>query len=212
MFRCITLIIMLCVLAGVVYFGHGLLLEKAGRYLYEKDELKPADVIVVLGGEQSERVEYGVKLFKEGWARKDRIILTGGPVVGKHTMAGMMKEQAEALGVPANDILLADRSMSTEEDAVYSEGIVKKRGYKSLILVTSPYHSRRASVYFRRIVPGVTIVSAPVEKSWFRFDGWWKRSRDRDVVLNELGKMLRLWVFGMENNDTVAVHAAGEKA
>ncbi len=202
MFRCIKLLILFFVLAGAVYFGHGFLLEKAGRYLYAKDELKPADVIVVLGGEQTERVEYGVKLFKEGWARKDRIILTGGPVVGTHTLAGMMKEQAEALGVSGKDILLADRSMSTEEDARETGDIVKKRGYRSLILVTSPYHSKRALLYFRRLVPDVRIVSAPADKSWFRFGGWWMRGRDRDTVLSEFGKLIRLWVFGMRNGAT----------
>jgi uncharacterized SAM-binding protein YcdF (DUF218 family) len=212
MSRCVILIIALFVLSATVYFGHDIILEKAGRYLYVKDELKPADVIVVLGGEPSERVEYGVKLFKEGWARKDRIIMTGGPVAGKYTAAGLMKEQAEELGVPGKDILLADRSMSTEEDARYTEEIVKKRGYKSLILVTSPYQSRRALVCFRRTIHGVKIFSAPVEKSWFHFGRWWKRSRDRDMVLDELAKMARLWVFGMEKSDSVVVHdAAGDR-
>lgn len=209
MFRCVKLLIFFIVLAGVVYFGHGLLLEKAGRYLYARNELKPADVIVVLGGEPSERVEYGVRLFKEGWARKDRIILTGGPVVGTHTLAGLMKEQAEALGVPGRDIMLADGSTSTEEDARETEDIVKRQGYRSLILVTSPYHSKRALVYFRRLVPDVKIISAPAEKSWFRFDGWWKRSRDRDAVLNEFEKLVRLWVFGVQNGAAAPEVKAG---
>jgi uncharacterized SAM-binding protein YcdF (DUF218 family) len=196
MFKCLKLLILVFVLAGVVYLGHGVVLEKTGGYLLAKDELKPADAIVVLGGEKTERVEYGVKLFKEGWARKDRIIMTGGPVVGRHTWAGLMKEQAEELGVPGKDVLLADRSMSTEEDAEYTAEIVKKQKFKSLILVTSPYHSRRASIYFRRMIPGVTIVSAPVEKSWFSFDGWWKRTRDRDTVFSEYAKFIKLWIFG----------------
>lgn len=209
MFRCLKLLILLLVLAGIVYFGHGFLLEKAGGYLLAKDELKPADVIVVLGGEKSERVEYGVKLFKEGWARKDRIIMTGGPIVGRYTWAGVMKEQAEALGVPGKDIFLADRSMSTEEDAEYTADIVRRQRYKSLILVTSPYHSRRASIYFRRIVPGVTIVSAPVEKSWFSLDGWWKRPRDRDTVFSEYAKFIKLWIFGRRQSGPAAAHVAG---
>ncbi len=209
MFRCVKLLIILLVLAGVVYLGHGFLFEKAGRYLLAKDELKPADVIVVLGGEKSERVEYGVKLFKEGWSRKDRIIMTGGPVVGRYTWAGLMKEQAEELGIPGGDIILADRSMSTEEDALYTAGIVRRGRYKSLILVTSPYHSRRASIYFRRMIPGVTIVSAPVEKSWFSFEGWWKRPRDRDMVFSEYSKFIKLWIFGRRQRGTAEAYGAG---
>jgi len=200
MFRCLRVLIMLLVVAGVAYFGHSFILGKTGRYIYEKDDLKPADVIVVLAGEEEERVEYGVKLFKEGWARKNRIIMTGGPVVGRHTCAGLMKEQAEDLGVPGKFILLADRSRSTEEDAKYTGEILKKNGYKSLILVTSPYHSKRASVIFRKMLPDVRTISAPSEKSWLNFYDWWKRTRDRDMVLNEWSKFIRLWIFGVQKS------------
>ena len=198
MLRCIKLLLVLLVLAGVVFFGHGLILDRAGKYLYEKDELKPVDVIVVLGGEEKERVEYGVKLFKEGWARKNRVIMTGGPVVGKHTYAGLMKEQAEELDVPGKFILLADRSRSTEQDAKYTGEILKRNGYKSIILVTSPYHSRRASIIFRKVLPGIRVICAPSDKSWLSFDEWWKRPRDRDRVLSEWSKFLKLWIFGVQ--------------
>lgn len=189
---------MLLVLVGLVYLGRSFVLDKAGRYIYEKDELRPADVIVVLAGEEEERVEYGVKLFKEGWARKDRIIMTGGPVVGKHTYAALMKEQAEELGVPGKYILLADKSRSTEQDAKCTGKILKKNGYTSVVLVTSPYHSKRASIIFKRILPGVRIISAPTDKSWLSFDQWWSRTRDRDMVLNEWSKFIRLWIFGVQ--------------
>src|SRR5512135_1479950 len=152
MVRCIKFFLMLVILAGLVYLVRTFVLDKACRYIYEKDELKPADVIVVLGGEDKERVEYGVKLFKEGWARKDRIIMTGGPLVGKYTYAGLMKEQAEDLGVPGKYVLLADRSRTTEDDAKYTGEILKRNGYKSIVLVTSPYHSKRASVIFKKML------------------------------------------------------------
>lgn len=66
--KCGKLLVVVLILAGLLYSGRSFVLDKAGRYIFEKDELKPADVIVVLGGEVNERVEYGVKLFKEGWA------------------------------------------------------------------------------------------------------------------------------------------------
>ena len=200
MFRCIKFFILLLVFAGIVYLGRSFVLDKAGRYIYEKDELRPADVIVVLGGEEGERVEYGVKLFKEGWARKDHIIMTGGPLVGKHTYAGLMKEQAEDLGVAGKFILLADKSRSTEEDARYTGEILKDKGYTSMLLVTSPYHSRRASIIFKEMLPGIRIISAPTDKSWLSFDDWWKRPRDRDMVLSEWSKFIRLWIFGVQKS------------
>jgi uncharacterized SAM-binding protein YcdF (DUF218 family) len=198
MFRCVKLLVFGIICVGLLYFGHGYVLEKAGGYLYKKDELKPADVIVVLAGEEKERVEYGVKLFKEGWARRNRIIMSGGPVVWKYSWASLMKDQAESLGISGKAILLEAKSRSTEENAIYTKEILQKYGYKSIILVTSPYHSKRASVIFGRVLgSGVKIINAPSETSWFKFDNWWKRRRDRDTVLSEYSKFIRIWTFGV---------------
>jgi hypothetical protein len=48
----------------------------------------------------------------------------------------------------------------------------------------------------------ITVISAPADKSWFRFNEWWKRSRDRRYVLSEYSKFMYLWIFGVK--DTVS--------
>lgn len=195
--RLLKLFILLALLAVPLYFFHGLLLTKATKYLYYEDELKPADVIVVLSGEETERVEYGVKLFKEGWARKDKMILSGGPVVWKYTYASLMEEYAVHLGVPKKAILLEEKSTSTEENARFTKEILKRHGYTSLILVTSPYHSKRVFKIFKKIMGDeIKILSAPSEESWFKFKDWWKRKKDRKAVLSEYSKFLQFWIFG----------------
>jgi uncharacterized SAM-binding protein YcdF (DUF218 family) len=134
--------ILLGILAALVFFGHPFLINR--KFIYKKDELKPADVIVVLAGEEKESVEYGAYLFREEWAKKDRIIMSGGPLVWKYSWSSLMKEHDEHLGIPGKNILLEDKSLTTEENARYTKEILQKNGYKSVILVTSPYHSRRA--------------------------------------------------------------------
>jgi uncharacterized SAM-binding protein YcdF (DUF218 family) len=201
MFKFLKIVIVFAIILGLFYVSHGFIFEKAGKYLYYKDEMKPADVIVVLAGEETERVEHGVELFKEGWARRDKIILAGGPLVWKYTWASLMKEQAIFLGVPKDAILLEDRSRTTEEDARFTKEIFKKYGYKSCILVTSPYHSRRATKIFREVMADkITVISAPAEKSWFSFDEWWERRRDRAKVLDEYSKFIWLRIFGLRDD------------
>jgi len=201
MFKFFKILITLAVILVLLYIGHGYILDKAGKYLYYKDVMKPADVIVVLAGEETERVEYGVKLYQEGWARKDKIILAGGPVVWKYTWASLMKEQAVSLGIPKDAILLEDQSETTEEDARFTKQILDTHQYKSCILVTSPYHSRRAYTIFKKIMgKEITVISAPCNPSWFRFDDWWKRRKDRANVLAEYSKIVWLWVFGIEKS------------
>jgi uncharacterized SAM-binding protein YcdF (DUF218 family) len=188
---------------GSSHVSRDFILDKAGKYLYYKSEMQPADVIVILAGEETERVEYGVKLFREGWARKDRIILAGGPLVWKYTWASLMKEHAISLGIPPNAILLEDQSRSTEEDAIFTKNILNKYKYNSCIIVTSPYHSRRAVAIFKKVMGGeIKVISAPCDTSWFSFDEWWKRRRDRAAVLNEYSKFIWLWIFGIKDDVT----------
>ena len=199
MIRILKCLFLIALVAGILFLSHGFVLTRAAEMLVNKDEMKPADVIVVLAGEEEERVLYGVKLFKDDWAKKDRIIMAGGPLVWKYTWASLMKEQAESLGIPGKKILLEDKSRSTEEDALYTKEILKKNGFKSIILVTSPYHSRRASLIFKRVLGSeFKIISAPSDEAWFSVDNWWKKRRDRSAVLNEFSKYLWLWIFGIQ--------------
>lgn len=199
MVRLLKTALVLLLLGGAVYLGHGYLLTKAGEYLVQNDEMKPADVIVVLAGEETERVEHGVRLFREEWSKKDRIVMAGGPVVWKYSWASLMREHAVALGVPAGRIVLEDRSRSTEEDALFTRDILRQSGYRSIILVTSPYHSKRAAIIFRKVFgKDIRVISAPVADSWFSPQDWWKRRRDRATVLNEYSKFLWLLLFGLQ--------------
>lgn len=204
MCRCLKIALFLCFAAIIVFVVHSLLFERIGKYIYEKDALRPADVIVVLAGKENERVEHAVDLFKKEWARKDRIIMSGGPLVWKYTAAALMKRQAESLGIPGKDILLEDRSETTVQQAEYTRQIIREHGYKSMILVTSPYQSRRAAVIFRRVMgERVRVICSPADGGWFRFDGWWKRPRERDIVLEEYTKFFRFWVFGIRQSGRV---------
>lgn len=199
MIRILKFLLLIAFVGGILFLTHGFVLTRAAEMLIKKDEMKPADAIVVLAGEQEERVKYGVKLFKDDWARKDRIVMAGGPLVWKYTWASLMKEQAESLGIPGKKILLEDKSMSTEEDALYTKVILKKNGFKSIILVTSPYHSRRAALIFKDVLGNeFRIISAPADESWFNVNDWWKRRRDRAAVLNEFSKYIWLWIFGVQ--------------
>ena len=194
----LKLLIFLAILAIPLYFFHGLILNKVAKYLYYKDELKPADVIVVIPGNETEySVSYGAKLFKEGWARKDKIILSGGNAIWKYTWSSLMKEQAFSLGVPGNAIFLEEKSSSTKENALFTKEIIKKHRYTSLILVTSPYHSKRANIIFRKSMGNeIKVLSAPSEESRFQFKDWWKREKDRKAVFTEFFKLFWFSVFG----------------
>lgn len=199
----IKIIIILVLSAVLLLMAYSFILDKLGQYLYYKDELKPADVIVVVGGEEAENVKYSVKLFNEGWARKDKIIMTGGNLAGRFTMASLMKDYALSLGIPKEAVLLENKSKLPDESAFYIKDMLTKYGYKSCIVVTAQYESKRISKIFRKIMGDkIRIISAPVDETWFKFDHWWTRSRDGAKILDEYAKLFWLLVFGVKENVT----------
>lgn len=155
-------------------------------HLIVRDQLDRADAILVLAGDSNgERVDEGINLYKQGYA--GYILMSGGPLAWRLTNAEWMKKQALAEGVPERAILLQDRSRSTLDDANFSLPIAVKHDFKSVILVTSPYHTRRAAAVFKKIFgsAGIRVIVYPVRKSDFNPVGWWTRHEDAAYVVWE---------------------------
>src|SRR3989339_570871 len=173
-------------LLGGLWLLSPFMLDFAGRVLIVQDKLRPADLIVVLGGDgNGERVATGVRLYKQGLAPK--ILMSGGPLAWQLTYAEWMKKQALASGVPAAALLLQAKSLSTAEDAKYSRKVIEPLKIKTIILITSPQHTRRAARVFRKIFPApdYEIMVYPAQPSAFKVDRWWTRYEDRALVVWE---------------------------
>jgi uncharacterized SAM-binding protein YcdF (DUF218 family) len=167
------------ILILVTGFEYNNILKSVWNFLVVNDEPKPADVIIVLSG-GTDRIEEGVILFNLGYASK--ILFSGD---GSTDMAN----QAESLGVPQNNILIENNSESTFENAKFSAAIMKAHGFKSAIVVTSPYHTRRASILFAHFFSGwnLTICSVPFPSS--NASNWWKNPYLERTVISEYVKL-----------------------
>jgi len=133
------------VVAGVVY-AYGL-----------TDRAAPADVIIVLGSGLNRnltpgpslrnRSEHAAALWREGYA--PMIICSGGYARwATRSEADGCAEVLRDNGVPAEAIVLEERSRSTEENAVYSQEIMQARGWQSALIVSDGYHLLRATWIF----------------------------------------------------------------
>jgi uncharacterized SAM-binding protein YcdF (DUF218 family) len=177
--------LVLLILLGL-YLTRSFFLNQLASFLVVRDELQKADVILVLAGDDNgERVVEGVKLFKQGYA--PWLLMSGGPLSWELTAAEWMKKQAVAAGVPSRAILLQAESKSTLQDARFCLPIMQHRGFKSVILVTSPYHARRAGgVVKKAFAPaGIKVINYPATKSIFKSDRWWQRHEDAAFVVWE---------------------------
>ncbi|MCK5180891.1 MAG: YdcF family protein [Candidatus Omnitrophica bacterium] len=152
-----------------------------------QDELKKADVIIVLGG-GNDRVEEAVRLYNEGLA--GHMIMTGNRV------AGGMQRSAVRLGVPEGNIILETEARSTYQHPGLVKPIMQARGFKSAIVVSSPYHMRRSAMLFDRAFKnsGIDLIYHPVQDSWFDADDWWTKAVSRREVKMEYVKLaVNVW-------------------
>jgi uncharacterized SAM-binding protein YcdF (DUF218 family) len=101
-----------------------------------------------LSGSSAARLLTVIKLYNR---TKLPVIISGGKVFSDGGNESMIaKRQLIDLGIPAADIIAENRSRTTEENAIYTSAILKKRAVKKVFLVTSAYHMRRSVICFKQ--------------------------------------------------------------
>lgn len=125
-------------------------------YVPAAQRLRPADVIIVLGhpanadGRPSpamqEQVALAAQFYRAGLA--PTLLFTGGAVHNVHVEAQVMAGLAVRLGVPAAAIAVESQARDTFENARHCRQIMQARGWQDAIVVTTPYHVRRAGRIF----------------------------------------------------------------
>lgn len=133
-----------------------------------------ADAIVVLaggvgesgqaGGGYQERVKRAVELYDSGFA--PRMVFESGYAFAFRE-AEIMRDLALSLDVPDSAIILETTGVNTYDQVVKVRAVLAERGWRSILLVSSPYHMRRAVSVWRKQAPDVRVVPTPVSQSQF---------------------------------------------
>jgi uncharacterized SAM-binding protein YcdF (DUF218 family) len=154
---------------------------------------QPADVIVAIsGGDTDARAQEAIKLYQAGWAPK---IIFSGAAEDKQgaSNAAAMAQLASSARIPSDAILLDEVSINTADNASHVRELVQQSGFKRLILVTSPYHQRRASIEFQRRMGDITtIVNHPTatDRFWSGDATWWTTPWGLWTGVSEIVKVL----------------------
>lgn len=174
---------------GVAFLLFIGLLAWLGWWLAPQDELLPVDAIVAISGDQGFRYEKALELYEEGWS--DVLIFSGAAFdPGSPSNAQVMKRQAIAQGVLPKNIFIEEISRDTEENAAEVAKIVRTEGIRSIILVTSPYHQRRAHLEFDRALPeNVVVLNYSARDDNWRRSRWWISPRGWYLTLSEGAKI-----------------------
>lgn len=169
------------------------ILQALGDFLVVRDALLPSDAVIAISGDGiGERAAAAATLVREGYA--PWLILSGSP--GDTT--AVMVNAALRVGVPRDRILVDDQSNSTLENARNTARLMQGRGLRRAIMVTSPYHTRRAAWVFRsEFLPRrMDVRVTAVENSYFDMHLWWTRHIERLFVIREYAKLAG-YLFGL---------------
>jgi uncharacterized SAM-binding protein YcdF (DUF218 family) len=172
-------------LSGNRWFSYALARTLEWKYLPVNPQ-QSAEVIVVLGGgtepmqpprtaveinSAGDRIIHAADLYHSGQA--PFILLSGGNIAWmeelENSPANDMKQILIKLDVPEKDIILQTKSQNTHEDAEFSAAILKDRGIKKILLVTSAMHMPRSVALFQK--QGLEVLPSPTDFT-ITNEGW----------------------------------------
>lgn len=148
----------------------------------------PADLILVLGGDfWGPRVLTAADLVSHGYAPK--VLISGtfyrGRPEGELAIEFLTKQGYRASSFES----FAHHARSTLEEAGALRPELKRRGAKSVILVTAAQHSRRALIVLRLACPDIQFSSVPAPNPLYNPDRWWSDEVSRSLLFSEWGKI-----------------------
>ena len=177
---------------GLLVATGNLWLPLVGALLVVQDQIGHADAVVPLAGERV-RVSYGAALYRQGYATwfavTDMVVPEGPP---PKPYADLVKDQAVEEGVPAGDILIAPGvAADTYTEALDLRRLSEEQGWRSLLVITSAYHTRRARLILADVFhgTGIAVSVRAVPNDWYTAPTWWKSPRGRLITGEEYLKL-----------------------
>jgi uncharacterized SAM-binding protein YcdF (DUF218 family) len=183
---------------GALFLG----LPALGRWLVVADPLEPSDAIVVLDGQTPARELEAAALFHRGLAPRVVVARARDPYQRAREMAGEPSPQARALRVlvhveiPREAIQALERTVeNTADELAVDFDHARARGFRRLILVTSPSHTRRVRVIwnarYQAVLPALV---HPTRYDPFDTARWWRSRRGLESAAHEIAGILNFAV------------------
>ena len=133
------------------------------NYHHMNHELVKSDCILALGSHDLRVADRAAELYLQGWA--PLVIMSGG--LGNFTKEVWTESEADQFaaiaiqkGVPADVILVENKSTNTGENILFTQQLLKEKRLEPqhFIVVQKPYMERRSYATFKKHWPGKNLL------------------------------------------------------
>ena len=208
-----TKIVVVVILLTLLIISSGFWLSLPGRFLLVKDNIQKADCVVPLRGDLYPRLNKAIELYNEGYAK--RIVISVLPKRSEDSqdynevllkIYGVDKVSPREFtlmafnyfGKDSKDIYFTKGNVtSTFEEAVATKELMQEKGFKSLILVTSHYHMRRALIIFKAVFreTGIKIFNYTAGTNLINPNKWWRSEYEVKTVIQEYLSLVHNFIY-----------------
>jgi uncharacterized SAM-binding protein YcdF (DUF218 family) len=194
-FSLITLIVAVLLLA-VLYLARHPIFRLVGEGWVAEDTLERSDAIFVLSDDNfyADRATHAAQVYRQGLASV--VVASGRRLRPYAGVAELIEHDLIERGVPKDKILrVAHDADNTREEAKALAQVAKQKKWRSVIVVTSNYHTRRARYIFSHVFPkDVKIRVTGASDGDFDPERWWeKRISVKELAREMAGMLVAIW-------------------
>jgi uncharacterized SAM-binding protein YcdF (DUF218 family) len=184
----LLLVVALCAL---VYFARYPIMRFVAESWVVDEPAAHADAIVVLGDDNfyADRATHAAELFRQGIATE--VVASGRRLRPNAGISQLMEHDLVERGVPKDKIIgFSHDADGTREEAEALSRLAVEHHWKSLVIVTSNYHTRRTRYIYRKILPvGLAVSVASARDGDFDPERWWEKRKSIKLFAHELAGM-----------------------
>lgn len=190
LFRLLVLLVIV-LLCAVLYFARYPILRFTAESWIVEDPIDRSDAIIVLSDDNfyADRATRAADLYRRGFA--PIVVASGRRLRPVASLAELMEHDLIERGVPRDKILKAQQDAeSTREEAESLASLAAQKKWRSVIVVTSNFHTRRARYIFTHVFPAeIRVGIASAHDGDFDPSNWWTKRKSLKELTHELGAM-----------------------